>query len=429
MAHSVVVLMLLIGSQPWNTVESPILSEAEVSYLQYYINTVAPIFDLFNPAKTFAEILPHLAMRNVGLLKSVLAVSARFKSLHNSASNLRHGHLSATNDAFETLDHDVMSTQFYFDTLSYLSQAMRYPSYTRSQEILATAALISAYEYFHVNRSADWERHLKGVFWIQRSQESNGEREGVAGAVWWAWLRQDIWAALWQKRKPLTIWEPTKSLRSLSNHDFAARSTFLLARAIKYAMQDAGEPVDVVQRISEGDRHLNELQEWYDRLKPTYRPLPTVALADTAIFAPIWIHPPFHAAAMQYYYSAKILILLHRPSTGGANAYHDNQKLLSEAVAMICGLAQSPTALEFPSAMVHFQALYVAGQSVKTREQQLALHRIFDQILDQTKFPTKSLLAELESLWSSQPSRHHAYDDYPRGKEPRGVSLRVELRT
>ena len=39
-----------------------------------------------------------------------------------------------------------------------------------------------------------WERHLKGAFWIQRSREINGESGGLEQAVWWAWLRQDVWA-------------------------------------------------------------------------------------------------------------------------------------------------------------------------------------------------------------------------------------------
>lgn len=383
--------------------DHPMLSSTEVLYLRYYVDTVAPIFDLFDPSKTFTEIIPHLAMRNVGLLRSVLAVSARFKSLHTSSRPVTEPQPADANTSFEDHEsgHDFASTHFYFETLTYLSQAMRFPSYTRSREILATAALISAYEYFHIDRSADWERHLKGVFWIQRSQETNGERDGVEGAVWWAWLRQDIWAALWQRRKPLTIWEPRRSLGELNSHDFASRATFLLARAVKYAMQESEDSADMTQRRSDADRHLNELQEWYDRLKPTYKPLPIAASTNSMTFPPVWIHPPYQAAAMQQYYSAKILILLHRPSTGGVNAYHDVRKAIDEAVEMICGLAQSPTALQYPSAMVHFQALYVAGQAVRTPEHQTALYDIFDRVLDYTKFPTKSLLDDLNKLWSS----------------------------
>ncbi|KAK5314892.1 hypothetical protein LTR70_006933 [Exophiala xenobiotica] len=348
-----------VAKEPWNTSAPVTMSEQELSYLRYYIEHVGPIFDLFDPERTFTEYIPHLAMRNVGLLKSVLAVSARFKSLHRPSKDQQNEDVTAYHrprSSF-TNDDDAVSAQLYFETLSYLSKAMQYQSYTRSTEILATAALISSYEYFHMNRSADWEKHLKGVFWIQRSQGTNGERDGLPGAVWWNWLRQDIWAALWQNRKPLTIWEPTKPVSTLHGHEFASRATYLLARAVKYATQDVRNSTDLSSRIAEGEKHLSDLQEWYSNLPPTYRPLPGVDV-DVApvVFPPVWIHPPHHAAAMQYYYSAKILILLNRPSIGGLNAYHDSQRMLNEAVSMICGIAQSPTAREYPSAMVHFQA-------------------------------------------------------------------------
>lgn len=172
------------------------MSAQDLQYLTYYTEHVGPVFDLFDPARTFTEFIPHLALGNRGLLKSVLAVAARMKSLQHRRSITQVSDDSGSDHAFTSVD-DAAATQYYFDTLSYLQQAMQYQSYTRSQEILATAALISSYEFFHPDRAADWEKHLKGVFWIQRSQETNGEREGLRGAVWWNWLRQDVWAALW----------------------------------------------------------------------------------------------------------------------------------------------------------------------------------------------------------------------------------------
>lgn len=388
-----------VAKEPWNTTDMPVLCPRELSYLHYYINNVGPIFDLFDPNRSFTNTIPHLAMRNVGLLKSVLAVSARFKSLHSQEIVGDQGQYQSSNVLFSSTD-DEMSTEFYFETLSYLSQAMQYPSYTRSQEILATAALISSYEYFHVDRSTDWEKHLKGVFWIQRSQETNGEREGLPGAVWWAWLRQDIWAALWQKRQPLTIWEYTKPVDVLHGHEFASRATFMLARAIKYAYSENQE--DICQRILDSDKLFSDLQEWYHHLPPSYRPLPTSQIdraPELSVFPIVWIHPTYHAAAMQNYYSAVIMLLLHRPPVEGGTMDHDVPRILEEAVGMICGLAQCHAASDYPSAMVNFQALYVAGHCVRTTEHQKALYLIFERILDANKFPSKSLLSDLESLW------------------------------
>jgi hypothetical protein len=94
--------------------------------------------------------------------------------------------------------------QYYYQTLHYVQKAMRYSSYQTSLELLATTLIISTYEMLDGSRK-DWERHLEGVFWIQRSQVIHGESEGLKSAVWWAWLCQDVWAAFREKRKTFTF--------------------------------------------------------------------------------------------------------------------------------------------------------------------------------------------------------------------------------
>ncbi len=82
------------------------------------------------------------------------------------------------------------AAQYYYETLQYLSQTLLYPSYADSHEILATSIMISTYEMFDADRastSGDWERHLRGSFWIQRSQDNDGESaDGLRRAEWWA---------------------------------------------------------------------------------------------------------------------------------------------------------------------------------------------------------------------------------------------------
>lgn len=55
---------------------------------------------------------------------------------------------------------------------------MQYPSFARSHEVIATASLISTYEMID-GSNKDWQTHLKGVFWIQRSQDNDGESGGL----------------------------------------------------------------------------------------------------------------------------------------------------------------------------------------------------------------------------------------------------------
>jgi hypothetical protein len=77
--------------------------------------------------------------------------------------------------------------------------------------------------------------------------------------------------------------------------------------------------------------------------------------------APIWIHPPAHAAAIQMYHFSRIVMVLNQPSTGGLNVYQTRFKMLRESTTMICGIAAAQQSQNLPSAFVSFQAVY-AGE-------------------------------------------------------------------
>jgi hypothetical protein len=123
-------------------------------------------------------------------MKAILALSAQHLSRQSSMIN--NGH-------FAPVDPNL-PVQYYYETLHYVQTALQYDTYAHSEEILATALVISTYEMLDESDSG-WQRHLKGVFWIQRSQDVNGASGGIRQAVWWAWLRQDIWAAFRERRR------------------------------------------------------------------------------------------------------------------------------------------------------------------------------------------------------------------------------------
>lgn len=344
--------------EPWNTQEPIILQAEESLYLQRYVRDVAPILDLFDPAKHFGSIVPHLALRNLGLMKALLSVAARYVSLNLSDTADRDisSPTTATGVANSQKHHKQAATQYYYETLGCLARAMQLPSYTRSSEILATAIMISTYEMFDGSKD-EWERHLRGAFWIQRSQDNDGESRGIREAVWWAWVRQDIWAALRERRRTLTIWRPKKPLAYLNANELATRVVYLLAKAICYASKEAVESQDLGQRLEEGNNLLQTLEDWFAVLPRSYDPIPIAGESD-AVFKPIWIHPPSHAAAIQTYCLAKILILLNKPSAGSVSAYHECQNMLRDASSTICGLAKAPHATDPASSFVSFQCLF-----------------------------------------------------------------------
>ncbi|KAL4814366.1 hypothetical protein BDW67DRAFT_86487 [Aspergillus spinulosporus] len=438
-------------SEPWNSDHRIELSAVDLIFFRYYIEVVGPILDLFDPARHFTDVVPHLGLRNTGLLKSILAVGAKHMSLgytRTTGADVTAGvnvsspaSLAGAANAASAPAPAHMATHYYYETLQYLSQTLLYPSYANSRELLATSTMISTYEMFDADAdsdsssSGDWERHLRGSFWIQRSQDNDGESvDGLRRAVWWAWLRQDLWAAFRAGRPTLTIWRAKKKLEELDSDELATRIIYICAKCVEYAASGKApnQDQDPRARIDQGDRLLSALEDWHRVLPASYQPvgvaamdsangnarassmMPSTSPTDSTTWAgdrtgmqepstvlspPIWIHPPNHAGAVQMYHFAKAIVLLNQPTMGGLNAYVARQKQLSESVQMVCGIANACQEHESAIAFVNLQALFAVGQFVQSPPMRVELLRILENMLRISKIPANGLVAELKRVW------------------------------
>ncbi|KAJ3549802.1 hypothetical protein NM208_g300 [Fusarium decemcellulare] len=218
------------------------------------------------------------------------------------------------------------------------------------------------------------ERHLKGVFWIQRSQNVNGASGGLRQAVWWAWLRQDIWAAFREKRPCLSFWVPLEEYHELDEHGLANRAIYLLSQAVNYyvhsravGMNPMADPSAPLNLSQVKEKLLRNIGQWKTCLGNQYKPLPTPS-SPADVFTRLWIHPPQFGVALQAISFAQILIALHSPALTGFNGYLRMQRTLSEAVDTICGIAIELK--EEGCQIMSAQCLYGAGLCVQDRVKQ-----------------------------------------------------------
>ena len=267
-------------SKIWKSSKALVLKDDQQRLLGVFVNRISHWIDLFDPFRHFNSLVPRLAMFNVGLLNAVLALSIRYVTLNPS--------LDA---GAEHERHDAL--RFYHESLHYVQNGMQYPSYLTSLELLATALIISTYEMLDGSRR-DWERHLQGVFGIQRSQVIHGDTGGLRSAVWWAWLQQDVWAAFRDKREVFTFWRPVKTFGDLNTWELASRSVFLMAKVVNYCAQveGCGEDNNVQSRMDGADRLSMLLDDWEQHLSIEFTPLPLDELCDNTAFKPCWIQPP-----------------------------------------------------------------------------------------------------------------------------------------
>jgi hypothetical protein len=131
-----------------------------------------------------------------------------------------------------------------------------------------------------------------GVFWIQRSQFNHGECGGLKQAIWWAWLRQDIWAAFRGRRAILSYYTLRKDCAELDRWELVNRVVWLLGQCISFgsdAEVEAGR-TNVQQRIHRAAFLSTKLDEWWIYFAPYRSELPVVSPENSA-FKPIWINP------------------------------------------------------------------------------------------------------------------------------------------
>lgn len=217
-------------------------------------------------------------MHNVGLMNAIWALSSRHLSL---SSQPNEAPFYDPNDALP----------YYYKTLRYVQKAMQYNTYKTSLELLATSLIVSTYEMLD-GSSQDWERHLHGVFLIQRSQVIHGDSMGLRQGVWWAWLCQDVWAAYRERRRPFTFWKPVRTFRDLEPSDLAARSVYLFAQVVGYCSRENMEDgaMEPLVRIARAAELRGMLEDWKTYLTAEFEPLPQPRSPEDA-FEPIWIHP------------------------------------------------------------------------------------------------------------------------------------------
>lgn len=253
--------------------------EPEFILMRNFVNSVSSWFDFNDPQRHYSLLVPRLAMHNEGLRKAILAVSAQ---------NL------AAKPKFRSPEYQPnreVAVQYYHETLQYMQQAMKDEAFLRSDELLCIILLLSTFEAVNGARQA-WDRHLRGAFEVQRSLEITGESGGLKQATWWAWLRQDWWAAYRERRKILNIWIPTKPLSALDKWGLAERSTYLGTQCVDFASEDEVEAgkMNPQMRLKRAEELLEQFEEWHRHLTPDFQPLPSPTRSQNP-FKSIWIHP------------------------------------------------------------------------------------------------------------------------------------------
>ncbi|KAH8176978.1 fungal specific transcription factor domain-containing protein [Sarocladium implicatum] len=393
--------------QEWQLAENAVLTDHEAMLLRHFADTCARWLDIFDPERLFSTYAIRLSLKNPGLMKAILALSAKHRATCMGTRHQEAGSQMASpaeQPATEAKDSEWIG--YYYETLFYIRSALGYSSYAHSEELLATAIVISSYEMLdEADESGNWQRHLKGVFWIQKSQGVHGASGGLRQSIWWSWHRQDTWAAFREKRACLSFWKPNQRFEDLTQYELANRSVYLLAQALNYCAEarrveaDVGSDETLVSRLRRRREDvLTMMEQWKGCLGEEFDVLPTPKAAGD-VFTPLWIHPPEFGVALQAYNLALILITLNTPNTSGLNAFLRMQKQLTGAVETICGIAMELK--EEDCQIISAQYLYGAGLCVQEQNQRRKILSLIEDCERRAKWaPIATWREDLQKEWA-----------------------------
>uniref|UniRef100_A0A4E9E818 Transcription factor domain-containing protein n=1 Tax=Gibberella zeae TaxID=5518 RepID=A0A4E9E818_GIBZA len=371
----------------WQASKSISLLDQEQGLFQNFLHRICSWLDLFDPARTFSTRVPHLAVRNAGLLNAILALSSYHRSLDDSIpSNQRP-------------DQNI-ALQYYYQTLHYVQKAMRYSTYQNSHELMATTLMVSTYEMLRGSRQ-DWQQHLQGVFRILRSRQIEVETSSLESTTWWAWLRQDIWVAFREKRRTYSTWMPKKGYAELDNHELASRAVWIMAQVINFCAVDSSIEMEggLSRRIDWAKALKNMLNEWQSHLTVEFSALSSMGQYGIEVFKPHLIHPQCFGLAVQLHHCSWILITAHEPHLDGIQGLLKRQKDIQQSIDMVCGIGMTLT--EDASSMLSSQCLFIAGMFMQNPRQKEAVLDMLDSCQKRCGWPTPSLGSELEQIWKS----------------------------
>ncbi|KAI5357699.1 Putative zn(2)-C6 fungal-type DNA-binding domain, fungal transcription factor [Septoria linicola] len=377
------------GSDTYVSQDEVFLRDEELPLFQHFVKSLSSWIDLTDPGRSFSTLVPSMALRNTGLMNAILALAARHLSLTTTTAYTREIHCSDR----------TLAADYYDKTLRYLQRVMKVVSYLRSDELLATVLIISTYEMIDGSGSG-WERHLKGVFWIQRSQLIHGESQGLKKWIWWAWLRQDIWAAFRERRKILSFYTLTRACADLDFAELVNRAVFLLGQCINYASDvevEAGR-ANVPGRLQKGENLWTSLEEWANHFAPHDRRLPT-ARQENVPFASTWVNPSAASIALQVHHFSRLILLEHVPAIDGLKELSRRVPIVQTSVEMICGIASCTT--EAAAIIVSTQCLFAAGMHTHDLGKQEFILDLLYSHQAKTGWPHYDLGAELRGTWAS----------------------------
>ncbi|KAF3170052.1 hypothetical protein TWF106_011408 [Orbilia oligospora] len=380
------------------------LSEHESALYRNFISRLCPALDIFDFDRQFMIVVPRLARKNTGLLKACLALSAKQQYRLRTARQTTPV-LAPTQES----NTEVEYSQYYDAALREMQNSLVNDvdgRFSSSEEFLATAVILSTFEVID-GSNQEFRRHLEGVGSIIKPQGIHESLVGLKGAAFWAWYRQDVLAAFRERRQTFItedFWHldtSPESMCMLREDELGNRVMFILGQIINYCAKDEIEKNEhnITERLRRAEMLEKKLEDWKRCLPDSYEPLTRMKDKD-GIFEALWYSPACCGIAMQVYYFAKIMLMMHKPQPPSQDRYQHflaAQRQYKLCTQMIIGISLADVDESYH--LISLQCLYAAGLVLDGKEERKILSNLIREVQHRTGRLTYYLVDELQKLW------------------------------
>ncbi|KAL9616754.1 MAG: hypothetical protein Q9160_008411 [Pyrenula sp. 1 TL-2023] len=339
--------------------------------MRYFVEKLAPWFDLCDAERYFGRIVPQRAAICPPLLNAVFAASAR--------------QLSRTSE----LDEKI-SDQYHQACLEYMIPAMSDTAALMDENLLAATVILRFLEELEVSLvGKETQHHLFGSRIFISAQERTAISGGLRLAAYWVGLRQEIYMAFVGARPIMPQLEYCNIDRSFGPADectWANRIIVHCADVLGYCFGEGPQSVAVYE-------DLLEYCNGWERSRPvSLIPLYTKPVENGAVFPEIWHLSDAAVTGCQHFHLAKILLAAHNPKMPRLGpkqraALRATDEIIQQEVKMICGMAESNSKTG-PNYVTACMAITMAGDRFTDRTEQEALFRLLLKTEQKMAWPT-----------------------------------------
>ncbi|MCJ1474258.1 hypothetical protein MMC13_002916 [Lambiella insularis] len=364
----------------------PLPSIEEAKLMRYFVDHLAVWFDLCDPLRHFALVIPQRAAICPPLLYAIFAVSAR------------HLNRISTYDPYA-------ADRYYEKCLSHLTNMMNDEAASMDENLLAATVILRWLEEIEVPLSGfDLESHLVGTKALLSAQEPvTLWRSGLRQAAFWVALRQEIYIAFTNQR--IVRWNLDRtpldfSFEASDDCTWANRIILCCATILKFCFDSEGD--HTVARWKELREYCEQWRSCVpESFSPIYYAEPNLESGD--VLPQIWHIGAAHVTGIQHYILCMMLLAVYNPALprlgpGQRIALKRTDEEIKSLVLTLAGMAVSNDQVP-PNMITACMGIALTGERWSERRVQ----EVFLGILIRTErdfaWPTKSAQVSLKEAW------------------------------